>query len=414
MQGSEIPKEAKCPFSESRAILDFPLQRTCPFDPPPEYKRLRAEQPVAKVRLWNGGDAWLITRYDDFRKVLTDPRFSSYPTRPGYPGANPGMSLARQKYRTFISMDPPEHTVHRRMLTGDFSVKRMELMRPKLQSIVDKLIDDMIEKGPPAELVEDFSFPLPSFVICELLGVPYSDHAFFQDRAKIIASNKTTAEEAAVATRELCEEYIGDLIKKKDANPGDDLLSRLVVSYMRTGQLTHTEMIGVARQLLVAGHETTANTTALGILLMLNHPDQIEALRNDPRLVNGAVEEILRFLDVTQAGRRRVALEDVEVGGQLIRAGEGIIVANPSADRDENAFADPDRFDIRRDARHHVAFGYGVHQCLGQPLARVELQVVFGTIFKRLPNLRLAAPFESLEFKNDMFVYGVEKLPVSW
>jgi cytochrome P450 len=356
----------------------------------------------------------LITRYDDFRKVLTDPRFSADTTRPGYPSANPGMSLARQKYRTFISMDPPDHTSHRRMLTGDFSVKRMELMRPKLQSIVDQLIDDLIKKGPPAELVEDFCFPLPSFVICELLGVPYADHDFFQERAKIIASNKTTPEEAAVATRELCEEYIGDLIKKKDANPGDDLLSRLVVNYMRPGQLDRTQMIGIARQLLIAGHETTANTTALGILLMLHHPEQIEALRNDPSLANGAVEELLRYLDVTQAGRRRVATEDVEVGGQLIRAGEGIIVANPSADRDETAFPDPDRFDIRRNARHHVAFGYGVHQCLGQPLARIELQVVFGTIFKRLPDLRLAAPFELLQFKNDMFVYGLERLPVVW
>jgi cytochrome P450 len=409
---------AGCPFSGKNStageLPKFPMARTAPFDPPPQYAEFRRSMPVVKVSLWNGNHAWLVSRYDDVRQVLADPASSSDITHPNYPSQNAGMRVARGNYRSFITMDAPTHTAHRRMLTQEFSVKRMEAMRPAVQRIVDQLLDEMLKGEPHADLVDRFALPLPSLVICDLLGVPYTDHDFFQDRARILASHKTTPEEAVAVSRELCQDYIGSLIREKDRNPQDDLLSRLVVNHMRPGHLTFDDVVAMSRLLLIAGHETTANTTALGTLLLLQHPEKIEELRNNPALVPNAVEELLRFLDVTHSGRRRVATADMVVAGQLIKAGEGIITLNASANRDESAFPNADVFDIHRDAQHHVAFGYGVHQCLGQNLGRIELQAVFSTLFRRIPTLRLDAPIESLKFKQDMFVYGVEALPIAW
>jgi cytochrome P450 len=346
--------------------------------------------------------------------VLTDPRFSADPTTPGFPGHSAALHAGRKKYPSFVSMDPPKHTVQRRMVMGEFAGKRIEQMRPKLQKIVDDLIDGMIEKGPPADLVDSFALAVPSSVICEMLGIPYSDHDFFQSRTRIFTSNKVSTEEALAANRELVDEYLVGLLRRKNEDPQDDLLSRLMVEQVRTGQLTEHEVVSMARMLLIAGHETTANMIALGTVLLLEHPDQLELLRADPGLAPGAVEEIMRFLSIAHSGQRRVAKEDVEIAGQLIRAGEGIIAFQPAANRDSKVFSDPDRFDIRRDARQQIGFGFGVHGCLGQLLARVELRIVFTTLFKRLPSLTLAAPIETLKFKDDMLVYGVEHVPVTW
>lgn len=405
--------QSGCPFHRQE-LPYFPVPREAPLAPPAALGALLGESPIARVRLWNGADAWIVTRYDDIRMLLNDPRVSADNTMPGFPGHNPGMLLTRNQYRTFISMDPPEHTAQRRMLTGEFTVKRIEDMKPKIQAILDDLIGKLLAKPPVADFVEDLSLPLASLVICELLGVPYEDHEYFQIRAKKIASHKTTAEEAMIASRELCEGFIGDLIKKKDADPQDDLLSRLVVGSLRTGKLTHEQLVSMTRLVLVAGHETSASTMALGLVTLFKHPDQLEALRADPALAVGAVDEILRFVDVAHLGRRRTATADIEIGGQTIRAGEGIIAYNSSGNRDATIFAGPDQFDIRRDARHHLAFGYGIHQCLGQSLARAELQAVFSTLFQRIPTLRLAVPFEDLKFKEEAFVYGIESLPITW
>jgi cytochrome P450 len=225
-------------------------------------------------------------------------------------------------------------------------------------------------------------------------------------------SSRSTPEEAVAAGDEL-KEYLVRLLDRKADEPSDDLLSRLVVEQAET--MTRAQIADMGVLLLVAGHETTANMIALGTLTLLQHPDQLAELREgDPELVKSAVEELLRYLTIVHSGRRRVATEDVEVGGRLIKAGEGVIVATDSGNRDEKAFPDPDVLDIHRDARRHIAFGYGVHQCLGQPLARVELQVVYGTLYRRVPTLRLAVPLEQVRFKHDMLVYGVHELPVSW
>jgi cytochrome P450 len=393
----------------------FPLERGCPFDPPPEMRRLRAEEPVARVRLWDGGTAWLITGYHDQRTVLADPRFSADVTRPGYPHVTASTAARRRRSRAFISMDNPEHNVYRRMLTGDFTVRRVEAMRPRIQAIVDELLDAMLRAEAPVDLVREFALPVPSLVICELLGVPYADHDFFQRCSRTLISTLSTMEEATAASDEL-KDYLTRLVALKCREPADDLLGRLAADQLANGELTMGEIADMALLLLVAGHETTANMIGLGTLTLLQHPEQLEELRasDDPALVAGAVEELLRYLNITHSGRRRVATEDVEVGGRLIRAGEGVIAANDSGNRDESVFTDPDVLDIHRRARHHIAFGYGIHQCLGQPLARVELQVVYGTLFRRIPTLRLAVPFESVRFKGEMLVYGVHELPVTW
>jgi cytochrome P450 len=393
----------------------YPMQRDHPFDPPPELSRLRTSNPVSRVRLWDGSHPWLITEYADQRAVLGDHRFSADVRRPGYPHVTEASKVRRRRSLSFISMDEPDHGKYRKMLTSTFMIKRVEELRPRIQKIVDGLIDDMLAAGPPTDLVSSFALPVPSLVICELLGVPYADHEFFQKCSRTMVNSTTPADEA-IATSDALRAYLENLLDEKNASPADDLLSRLVIEQLRTGGMTRAQIADMGILLLIAGHETTANMIALGTLTLLHHPDQLEELRTtrDPKLVASAVEELLRYLNIVHSGRRRVATEDVEVGGQLIRAGEGVIVATDSGNRDEKVFSDADTLDIHRQARHHVAFGYGVHQCLGQPLARVELQVVYSTLYDRIPTLRPAVGLEEIPFKHDMLVYGVHELPVTW
>jgi cytochrome P450 len=312
-------------------------------------------------------------------------------------------------------MDDPEHARLRRMVTAWFAVKRVEALRPAVQRIVDGLIDRMLAGPKPVDLVQAFALPVPSLVICELLGVPYADHDFFRANSAILVNRESSVEAARDANGELLD-YLDGLVAAKLADAGDDLLSELATAHVEAGELTRRELAGMGVLLLVAGHETTANMIALGTLALLQHPDQLTALRcgDDPELVAGAVEELLRYLTIVHSGLRRVALADIEIGDQTIRAGDGVVIAIDAGNRDEQAFADPDRLDIHRDARQHVAFGFGVHQCLGQPLARVELQVVYGTLYRRIPSLRLAADLEQVPFKHDGSVYGAYELPVTW
>jgi len=301
------------------------------------------------------------------------------------------------------------------MLTRNFMIKRVDAMRPRVQEIVDGLIDDMLAGPKPADLVTAFALPVPSLVICELLGVPYSDHDFFQACSKKLIARNTPVDEAIKANDDL-KAYLLDLVAAKEKEPTDDMIGRLITDQLAAGELTRDEIAAMASLMLVAGHETTANMIALGTLTLLEHPDQLAVLResDDAKLVASAVEELLRYLNITHNGRRRVALADLEIDGQLIRAGEGLIMANDIGNRDPSAFDDPDRLDLARNARHHVAFGFGVHQCLGQPLARMELQVVYSTLYRRIPTLRLATSVDQVPFKHDGAVYGVYELPVSW
>ena len=396
----------------------FPMPRvaTCPFDPPPALRALQQEAPLARVRLWDGSTPWVVTRYAEQRALLADPRVSADFNRPGYPrqvAVDPDAARTSPA-RSFITMDNPEHARLRRMVTAPFAIKRMEALRPSVQSVVDGVIDDLLSGPTPVDLVEAFALPVPSLVICRLLGVPYADHAFFQANSSTLLRRSSAPEQRAAAQRALAG-YLDRLLGEKIAHPGDDLLSELV-GRVTAEELTRQEAVRMGVLLLVAGHETTANMIALGTLALLEHPDQLAVLRDtdDPKVIAAAVEELLRYLNITHGGRRRVALADIEIAGQTIHAGEGLILANDVGNRDPAAFPDPDRLDLHRDARRHVAFGFGVHQCLGQPLARVELQVVYGTLYRRIPTLRLATDLDQIPFKHDGAVYGVYRLPVTW
>jgi cytochrome P450 len=394
----------------------YPMARAagCPFDPPPALRALQAEAPITRVRLWDGSTPWLITRYADQRALLADPRISADTLALGYPHGSSGVRERRRQARTFINMDDPEHARLRRMVTAPFAIKRVEALRPAVQKIVDGLIDDLLAGPTPVDLVEAFALPVPSLVICELLGVPYTEHDFFQANSKLLINRDTTPEQSIAAQQRLSD-YLDRLIGDKLTHPGDDLLSTLA-ERVTAGDISRREAANMGVLLLIAGHETTANMIALGTLTLLQHPDQLAELRNsgDPKLIASSVEELLRYLTIVHVGRRRVALADIEIGDVTIRAGEGVILATEIGDRDSAAFPDPGRLDIRRDARHHVAFGFGVHQCLGQPLARVELQVVYGTLYRRIPTLRLAVDLDQVPFKHDGLVYGVYELPVTW
>jgi cytochrome P450 len=312
-------------------------------------------------------------------------------------------------------MDPPEHTAQKRMLIRDFTIKRVEELRGPIQTRVDQLIDDMLAKG-HADIVQDFANPIPTMVICEILGVPYSDRDFFKENTEICMSSDHSLEEAVAASQKLYD-YIDSLIDVKDADPQNDLLSRLVVDQLRAGIQTRREVVEMARLVLIAGHDTTANMVALGTVALLLHPDQAELLKRPlprPELSN-AVDELFRYINVTHTGRRRVATEDVMVGDQLIRAGEGVIVMTNLADRDETVFPQADRLDLKRaNARSLMAFGAGDHRCMGAYLSKCEMEVAFGTLFLRIPNMRLAVAAEELQYREEGVVYGVRAIPVRW
>ncbi|MFD9741411.1 cytochrome P450 [Umezawaea sp. NPDC059074] len=396
---------------DTAGVPEFPMPRAqgCPFDPPPALRTLQEEAPLTRVKLWDGSTPWLVTRHADQRTLLTDKRISADMTHPTYPRQAPGNASL-----SFIGMDDPEHSRLRRMVGSAFMVKRVEAMRPAVQKIVDDSIDAMLAGPNPTDLVEAFALLVPSLVICDLLDVPYADHDFFQSNSRTLINRNSTPEVRMEASGALAE-YLGRLVAKKVENPGDDLLSSLGAR-VKAGELTHEGATQMAVLLLIAGHETTANMIALGTLALLRNPEQMALLRetDDPKIVASAVDEMLRYLNITHGGRRRVALEDIEIAGQVIKAGEGVVLPNDIANRDSDVYPDPDRIDLTREPRNHLAFGFGVHQCLGQPLARLELQIAYQTLYRRIPDLRLATDFESVPFKHDGFVYGVYELPVAW
>lgn len=395
----------------------FPMPRAvgAPFDPAPDLRRLQLSDELIKVRLWNGTSAWLVMGYAAGREILKSPHLSSNPSASGFPHMTNMTSASSEeqanKGLSFVHKDNPEHDIERRVLARFFAIRRIDSLRPRIQDMVDELLADMLEAGPPADFVEAFALPLPSLAICEILGVPYDERDVFQRCSKITASTSATVDEMTTARVEL-RKYLSELAVAKVKNPGDDILTLLG----REQELTGEQLADMSLLLLFAGHETTANMITLGTLLLLENPAVLAEIResDDPALLKNAVEELLRYLNITHMGRRRVALEDIEICGRVIRAGEGVIVTGDTGNRDSRVFEQPDKLDIHRKARHHVTFGFGIHQCLGQPLARLELQVVFSTLFRRIPTLRRATPLTDIPFKEDSIVYGAHSAPVTW
>ncbi|HEV3358338.1 MAG TPA: cytochrome P450 [Pseudonocardiaceae bacterium] len=402
---------------DARPNSTFPVLRRCPVAAPEEYGQLREEGPLVKVTTVAGQQVWWATTHGTARAILADPRFSSDRTRDGYPlfftDAKVRENVRNQPRFVMIGMDGADHSRTRRSAIGEFTVKRLAALRPRIQEIVDEFVDEMLAREDrPVDLVQALSLPIPSLVICELLGVPYADHDFFQQRSGKLLSRSTGPEQRQAVVTEL-RAYLGGLIDAKTAEPADDLLSRLIAKQQEIGDPDREELVGMAFLLLVAGHETTANMISLGTVGFLENPEQLAAIKDDPAKIPMAVEEMLRYFSIADMVTR-VAAQDVEIGGVTVKAGEGVIASTMSANRDSGTFADADKLDIERGARHHVAFGYGPHQCLGQNLARQELEIVFETLFRRIPNLKLAASLEDIPFKDDGLVYGVHRLPVTW
>ncbi|MFB6955992.1 cytochrome P450 [Streptomyces sp. NPDC056309] len=381
----------------------FPLRRPGRPFPPPEYAGYRAGEGLVRSELPASGPVWLVTRHEDVRAVLTDPRISADPSRPGFPRARRtgGAPSQSEVPGWFVALDPPEHDRFRKTLIPEFTVRKVRELRPAIQQIVDERIDAMLAAGDSADLIADFALSVPSLVISDLLGVPKADRDFFEAKTRVLVTLSSTDEERDAASKALLR-YLNRLIQIKDRRPGEDLISRLI----QAGTMSRQELSGVSMLLLIAGHETTANNIGLGVVQLLTNPKWI----GDDRIV----EEMLRYYSVADLVSFRVAVEDVEIGGQLVKAGEGIVPLIAAANHDGSVFDKPDEFNPERSARSHVAFGYGVHQCLGQNLVRVEMEIAYRTLFERIPALELAVPVEELPLKYDGVLFGLHELPVTW
>ncbi len=399
-------------------IPDYPMARAagCPFAPPPDVLALAETKPLSRVRIWDGSTPWLMTGYAEVRALFSDSRVSVDDRLPGFPHWNEGMlATVHRRPRSVFTSDAEEHTRFRRMLSKPFTFKRVEGLRPAIQQITDEHIDAMLAGPQPADVVTALALPVPSLVISQLLGVPYEDAEFFQHHANIGLGRYATADDTGKGAASLSK-YLARLVEAKMAEPAEDAVSDLA-ERVKAGEIDVREAAQLGTGLLIAGHETTANMIGLGTLALLQNPDQLALLRDteDPKVVANAVEELLRYLSIIQNGQRRIALEDIEFAGEVIRAGEGIIIDLAPANWDPKVFDVPDRVDLQRDgAGQNVAFGYGRHQCVGQQLARAELQIVFTTLLRRIPTLRLAVPIEEIPFKHDRLAYGVYELPVTW
>ncbi|MFH8984679.1 cytochrome P450 [Streptomyces varsoviensis] len=390
----------------------FPADRTCPYHPPVDYEPLKNAGTMHRATLYDGREVWMVTGHAEARALLTDKRLSTDRRSPGFPVIAPRAENQAEVVIPLLGVDDPLHAAQRRMLIPSFTLKRVAAMRPQIQRIVDGLLDTMAEQGGPTDLVASFALPVPSMVICSLLGVPYDDHEFFEQCSRKLLTAETAGE--SKAARLDLEDYLLDLVVKKEAEPGEGLLDELIADRLAAGELDRHELVLMALLLLVAGHETTSNMIALGMYTLLEHPEELEALRADPSLIPGAVEELLRFLSIAD-GMVRVALEDIELdGGGVIKTGEGVILSTSMINRDAGTYEDPDGLDVRRSARHHVAFGFGVHQCLGQNLARAELEIALTALLTRFPTLRLAVPADQVPLKPGDTLQGLFAMPVTW
>ncbi|MFI9638187.1 cytochrome P450 [Nocardia sp. NPDC051929] len=388
-----------------------------PWDPADELLELCAAQRVPRVELTSGTPLWLIARYDDARCVLSDSRFSSNLTAPGTALPKPEEQTLEQKLKsrqpgTFLEYDPPDHTRLRGLIAGEFTTGAMHKLRPRIEAIVDRCLDATEAAGPPVDLVQEFALPMPSQVICELLGVPFEGEFDFVGHT-IVMTDTMAPPEKLLTARDEMRNYMRELVVKHRRDPKDNLLGRLVRDHGKG--ITDEELVGIGNLLLIAGHETTAMMLGIGTLVLLQHPVQMDMMRKDPSLVVPAVEELLRYTSIANHGAIRTATEDVEVGGQLIKKGDAVAVSIPLVNRDQTRYEDPHRFDITREPKgSQLAFGHGIHHCIAAPMARLEMQIAFPALLRRFPALSLDVPLEYIPIRKSNVTHGVFALPVSW
>lgn len=412
----EIVTQQDTEMFESLPTFPAPRADERPFDPPPEYEEYREDEGITKIRLWNDQTAWLITRADYFRRILNDPRASAVRSHPNMPKTSKSAAAKLPSRASFRSMDGDEHRRLRRMVTRDFSMPKVEASKEAIQRICDDLIDEMVSKGPTADIIADYAFGLPTRLFCHILGVPFEKREFFETQVANMFNRNSdvgAAEAAGGALLNYFKEFIGVVAEQE---PRQDIVSRLVHEQYTKGNIDLPDMLNTLVLLIGGGFDTTGNGIGSSIHLLLQHEDQLATLResDDPDLVVKAVENLLRYLPIIDTGLDRVALEDIDLDGHLIKAGEGLVLNVPTSNRDPRDFDDADKIDITRDAPAHVAFGYGPHQCLGQNLARAELQIAIPTLLKRLPGLAHAVPADEIPWRFDRQIVGVDTLPVTW
>ncbi|KAB5536338.1 cytochrome P450 55A2 [Coniochaeta sp. 2T2.1] len=395
----------------------FPFKRASAFEPPAEFADLRVSEPVSRVKLFDGRLAWLVTKWKDVTAVAIDNRLSKERQRPGFPELNEGGKLAAKARPTFVDMDPPAHMRQRSMVESFFVTTHVTKMEPYIKQTVGDLLEKLKTKGcanGPVDLVQEFALPVPSYIIYTILGVPFDDLEYLTQQAAVRSQGSSNAREASAANQGLLD-YIAGLVDKRMEHPTDDLISKLVTEQVKPGHIEKSDAVQIAFLLLVAGNATMVSMIALGVATLFQHPEQLAELKSNPSLAPAFVEELCRYHTASALAMKRTAKVDIELGGQHIKAGEGIIASNQSANRDEEVFTDPDTFNMHRhwpEGKDPLGFGYGEHRCIAEHLAKTELTVVFSTLFEKLPNLRLAVPFDKIKVSPLNMDVGISELPV--
>ena len=397
----------------SSPARSYPFSAAHALDLDPTYEELRGDEPVTRVTLPYGGEAWLATRYEDVRTVLGDPRFSRAATvGQDVPRVRPEVDTSRE---SILNMDPPEHSRLRKLVARAFTARRVEELRPRAQEIMDGLVAEMVKQGPPVDLVEAVSTPLPVTVICELLGVPVGDRDIFRAGADAALSTTSMTPEERVTARDELGAYMAGLVAQRRQAPTDDLLGALVVARDEQDRLTEIELIQLSMGVLIAGHETTLNQIGNFTYLLLTHPDELAGLREHPDHIPAAVEELLRYVPLgAGAGFVRVATEDIQLGDVLVRKGESVMPAVQSANRDPNVFDGPEGLVWDRESNPHMGFGHGAHHCLGAPLARLEARIALDRLLARFPGLAPADPAAPPRWRPSTRTHGLLELPVTF
>lgn len=389
----------------------YPFGPVRALDLHPRYAELRREEPVSRVRMPFGGEAWLLTGYAETRQFLADPRFSSLEaTKPDTARVTP-LPL---RPGNLLTMDPPDHTRIRRVVAKAFTMRRVEQLRDRIRDVVDEQLDLLVAQGPPADLVASLAVPLPVVMICELFGIPYAEREQFRRYTDVIVATRAYDAVEIDRTRTALEEYFQELLEQRRSCPTDDLVSTLLEA-MNTERLTLLEAARTGIGILMAGHETSLSMISNSCFLLLSHRELYARLVAEPSLLPTAVEELLRYIPLRSTGSfPRRATEDVELGGVLIRKGETVIFQRASADRDERVFTCPEKIDLARRPNPHLGFGHGAHHCLGASLAKVELSLALEGLIRRFPDLRLAVPGDEVPWKPGLIARCPARLEVTW
>ncbi|KAL2820434.1 cytochrome P450 55A2 [Aspergillus granulosus] len=411
----QVGKRTMANFTSTPPSFPFPRSRA--GEPPAEFAELRATCPFSRVKLWDGSQPWLVVKHEDVCNVLTDERLSKERQRPGYPEMSAGGKAAAKNRPTFVDMDAPDHMRQRNMVAKFFTQEHIDGLKPLISETINSVLEKMVAKGcdKPIDLVEHFSLPIPSLVIYHILGIPVEDIEYLTRTNAVRSNGSSTAAAAQDANQDLLK-YLDELVDKRATDLKDDLISTLISEQLNKGALERLDVVQIAFLLLVAGNATMVNMINLGVVTLLQYPDQLADLKNNPSLAPAFVEELCRYYTASALATRRVAKVDVVIGGQLIKAGEGIIASNQSANRDADVFPDPDTFNLHRkiDSEKNLAYGYGDHRCVAEALARAQLEAVFAILFQKLPNLKLGISHEEIQWSAPHKDVGILELPVIW